>query len=106
MKQIIKKVTTTTDETATYVLNQADVVSGEVKKKIESNVAPIRGAVLKRYPILFSLLTVFGVATTYYAFEKILGQYEVLNDNPWLILALGIAILTFTGTIYKKMNAV
>lgn len=104
MVKVIKQVTTTTDEATTYVLNQADVVSSEVRQTIETNVAPIRTSVLKRYPVLFSLLTVFGLAATYYAFEKILGQYEVLNNNPWLILILGITILTFTGTIYKKME--
>jgi len=104
MKEIIKQVTTTTDTATTYALGTADVVSAEMKKTIETHVAPVRKSVLKRYPVFFSMLALFGLATTYYAFEKILSQYEILNQYPWLILLLGVSVLTFTGTLYKKMK--
>lgn len=99
MKKIIKEVTAKT----TYALDTADMMSGEMKKTIETHVAPVRQSVLKRYPVLFSMIGVFGVATTYYGFEKILSQYDILNQYPWLILLLGVSVLAFTGALYKRL---
>lgn len=73
-------------------------------KELDSYVAPVRSSVLRRFPILFTLLTTFGVAATFFAFEKILSQYELLNRYPWLILLLGLSTLAFTGTLYKKLD--
>jgi len=104
MKKTTDVITKTANTTTTYVLDTTDVISSEVKQTIESHVAPLRQSVLKRYPVLFSFLGIFGLATTYYGFEKILSQYDLLNQYPWLILGLGVAVLTFTGTLYKRMN--
>lgn len=104
MEKIVKQVTTKTDIATSYILNTTDSVSDEMKKTIETHIAPVRLSVLKRYPVLFSLLVTFGLATTYYGFEKILSQSEVLNQYPLLILGIGVVILTFTGTLFKKMK--
>lgn len=104
MKKIIKEVIATTDSIASYTLDKADVVSEEMKNTVETHMSPVRQSVLKRYPVLFSMIGVFGVATTYYGFEKILSQYALLNNHPWLILLLGVSVLAFTGTLYKKLQ--
>ncbi len=104
MKKIFKKATETTEHTTKMMLDKTDVISDELKRVIEERVAPVRTSVLQRYPVLFSFLITFGLATTYYGFERILAQYEVLNNNPWLIMLIGVGVLTFTGTLYKKMD--
>ena len=104
MKKIADEITKTTKTATTYALDTADGVTAQVKQSVESRVSPIRKTVLSRYPVLFSFLVMFGVATTYYAFEKILGQYEVLNRYPWLILLIGLLVLAFTGKLYKKLQ--
>jgi len=104
MKKVLQQVERMTKETTVQVLDKTDHVSGQVNRTFNEYVAPVRSSVLKRFPVLFSLLVVFGIATTYYAFEKILSQYEVLNQHPWLILLLGISILAFTGRLYKKLD--
>lgn len=73
-------------------------------KELDSYVAPVRISVFRRFPILFTLMTTFGVAATFLAFEKILSQYELLNRYPWLILLIGLGTLAFTGTLYKKLD--
>lgn len=78
---------------------------GNTAKEFDSYVAPVRTSVLRRFPILFTLLTTFGVAATFLAFEKILTQYELLNRYPWLILLIGLSALAFTGSLYKKLDS-
>lgn len=104
MKKILQQVEQVTRETTIQMLDKTDQVSGQVNQKFNEYVAPVRGSVLKRFPVLFSLLVVFGLTTTYYAFEKILSQYETLNQHPWLLLLLGIGTLAFTGKLYKKLD--
>jgi uncharacterized integral membrane protein len=104
MKRAMTQVEKITRRTANDVLDITDTVTAEVVKKVDTYVAPVRTSALKRFPILFSFLVTFGVATTYYAFEKILGQYAFLNEYPWMILVIGIGTLALTGTLYKKLS--
>jgi|GEM_PF-323497 len=71
---------------------------------VDSYIEPVRSSILKRFPIMFSLLTTFGVSTTFYGFEKIVDEISVLNTHPFLMLILGMGILAFTGTLYKKLS--
>lgn len=103
MKQVLEQVERVTKQTTVQVLDTTDKVSGQMNRTFNQYVEPVRTSVLKRYPVLFSLLVAFGIATTYYAFEKILSQFEILNRYPWLILLLGISVLAFTGRLYKKL---
>jgi len=104
MKKVLTQVEQVTKETTLQVLDKTDQLSGQVNKTFNQYVAPVRTSVLKRFPVLFSLLVVFGLATTYYAFETIISQFEFLNEHPWLMLLIGIAILAFTGRLYKKLG--
>ena len=82
-------------------------VEGLVSKAtldMDGYIAPIRTSVLKRYPIVFSLLTTFGVATTFLGFEKIVSNIAFLDQHPFVMLILGISILATTGTLYKKLS--
>lgn len=101
-----KKVTAQTTESlqklTTATLDSVDGVMVETTKQVDTYMAPVRNSLLKRYPILFSLLTTFGVAATFLAFEKILTQYQLLNNYPWLILIIGLGTLAFTGTLFKR----
>lgn len=61
-------------------------------------------AVFQRWPLVFTLLGTFGFVCTLYGFEHIIDQIDILADNPLLMLGLGVAILAFTGTLYKKLG--
>lgn len=74
------------------------------EKKIEDRINPFRTEVTKRFPTLFLLLSTFGLIATYLAMEQLLLQYNVTQENPILLLIIGIGILVFTGTLYKKLG--
>lgn len=75
-----------------------------VSAQLASTVIPVQKTVFKRFPILFTLLVTFGVAAIFFAFERILTTTPYLHDRPWLILAIGIAILVATGSLYRKLG--
>jgi uncharacterized membrane protein len=60
-------------------------------------------AVFTRFPLLFTLLGAFGLVATFYGFEKVIDQTG-LSENPWILLAIGLVVLIFTGTLYKKLG--
>lgn len=74
------------------------------EKLLAKKVFRQRQAVLNRFPLLFTLLGTFGLVATFYGFEGLIDRVDILADNPWLILATGIGILSFTGLLYKKLQ--
>lgn len=62
-----------------------------------------RAAAFNRWPLLFTLLGAFGLVATFYGFEKVIDQTG-LSESPWILLAVGISVLVFTGTLYKKLG--
>lgn len=63
-----------------------------------------REAVFNKFPLLFTLLGAFGLVATFYGFERIIDNIEFFSDNPIILLATGITVLVFTGTLYKKLQ--
>lgn len=57
-----------------------------------------------RYPLLFSLLSVFGVVSVIYGFESVISYIPFLSDRPFLIFFIGLFILLITGGLYKKID--
>jgi len=89
------------------VVETAEAVEQVIKSaeaQVEKRVQPLRETVGKRYPTLFILLSTFGLIATYLAMEQILLQYNITQENPFLLLICGIGILVFTGTLYKKLG--
>jgi hypothetical protein len=76
----------------------------EITKTVDGYVMPVRETLFKRFPVLFSVLVTFGVSATFIGFEQMLLQYELLRNNPELILIFGVVVLVFTGTLYKKLS--
>lgn len=60
--------------------------------------------VLKRYPILFGTLSLFGFVLVVYGFEKVADSIPFINEQPLLILLLGVFLLLLTGTLYKQIG--
>lgn len=74
------------------------------EEKIVHGVERRRETVLERFPLLFVLLSTFGFVATLYGFEGIIDRIDLLADNPWLLLALGLLVLGGTGSLYKKLQ--
>lgn len=102
-----KSFITATKKGQTITHSTLESLEGMVTKTtttVDSYIEPVRTSVLKRYPILFSLLVTFGVALTFLGFEKLVTQIAFLDNHPLLLLIGGISILALTGTLYKKLN--
>lgn len=83
----------------------------EQKKKIESvgssvtgKFRSVRDSAFARFPLLFVLLTSFGLVATFYGFEKVIDQIPFFIENPHMILVTGVILLLFTGALYKKLS--
>lgn len=63
-----------------------------------------RDSVFKRLPIVFTLLGTFGLVATFYGFQHIITAVPLLANNPYLTLGIGLLVLFFTGTLYKKLG--
>ncbi len=63
-----------------------------------------RQVVADRFPLSFALLTTFGFVSTLYGFEKLIDRVDLFNNNPWILLGVGVATLVITGVAYKKLG--
>jgi len=63
-----------------------------------------RDSVFGRFPLLFTMLSTFGLVATLYGFEKVIDEIDFLANRPWAILGLGLSTLLFTGALYKKLR--
>ncbi|GAC1499902.1 MAG: hypothetical protein NVS1B10_03080 [Candidatus Saccharimonadales bacterium] len=79
--------------------NQLQLRQDTLKKLIEQ-----RDSVFSRLPIVFTLLGTFGLVATYYGFQHIIERIPLLVNNPFITLGVGLAVLIFTGTLYKRLD--
>ena len=77
-----------------------EVMGGSVRGRLEK----VRDSSFKRFPIIFILLSSFGLVATFYGFEKVIDGVPFFNENPMMILVTGIATLIITGSLYKKLG--
>lgn len=63
-----------------------------------------RQTAAQRFPLLFTMLTAFGLVATFYGFEGIIDRVGFLYNNPVILLLLGVGLLGITGTLYKKLG--
>lgn len=107
MKKTIQTVTTTLGGVSSKTIATFDTITNETTKHLgtlETYVAPTRENFASKYPGLFALLVTFGVVATFLGLEQILLASAILERYPFIILALGVSILTLTGTLYKKLR--
>lgn len=76
----------------------------EVEEKIIRKLAEQRDLTAQKFPLGFGLAASFGLVATFYGFEGLINKVEILNNNPWMVLVVGVVILVITGTAYRKLN--
>jgi len=64
----------------------------------------LRDSAFSRFPVVFVLLSAFGLVATFYSFEKLIDKSEFFSNHPEVLLLIGLSTLTFTGTLYKKLS--
>lgn len=92
------------------IQEQAQKVEAEIKKleemggSLTGHVKKFRDSAFARFPVVFVILSTFGLVATFYGFEKVIDDVVFFSENPRMILVVGLVVLTFTGTLYKKLN--
>ncbi len=59
---------------------------------------------LVRYPLLFTLLVIFGAIMISEGMRGILSEIKFFQFHPFVMLLIGVLILILTGTLYKKLK--
>jgi len=76
----------------------------KAERKLIDKVVEKRVSAEHRFPFLVALLAGFGLVSTFYGFEKIIDEIDLLASNPWILLVTGLSLLALTGTIYTKLR--
>lgn len=76
----------------------------ESKEVVNTHLKNYRDSAFKKFPLLFILLSTFGVVATLYGFEKVIDGIPLFSDNPFLVLFTGVFTLFITGTLFKKLS--
>ncbi len=77
--------------------------TGETARIVDRMFEEKRKAVFQRFPLLFTLLGAAGLVATFHGFEGLMDQLG-LSNQPLLLLGVGLTLLIFTGTLYKKLG--
>lgn len=89
---------------------QHDLVEKEMQKlekmggSVTGNLKQARDSAFTRFPILFVLISSYGLVATVYGFEKVIDGIDFFERHPLMILVSGILTLILTGSLYKKLN--
>ena len=76
----------------------------ELEEHVVHRLAESRNNAVAKFPLLFTLLTAFGVVATFYGFEHMIDQISWLSENPLVLLGVGVGTLVLTGALYKKLG--
>jgi hypothetical protein len=76
----------------------------DVEEKVLAALEQRRDKTAAKFPLVFGLAASFGLVATFYGFEGLINKIDFLQNNPWMVLGVGVAILVGTGTAYKKLN--
>lgn len=75
----------------------------ETARNVDRLLEEKRKEVFQRFPLLFTLLGTAGFVATLHGFERLMDQIG-LSSQPLVLLAIGLTLLIFTGTLYKKLG--
>lgn len=76
----------------------------ELEEHVVQRLAESRNNAIAKFPLLFTLLTTFGIVATFYGFEHLIDQTTWLSENPLVLLSVGLGTLLLTGALYKKLG--
>ncbi|MBX4189609.1 hypothetical protein KW785_03410 [Candidatus Parcubacteria bacterium] len=82
------------------LLHHVEGLTQELDKSMEKS----SRSALKRYPLTFALLTLFGVLAVSDGLKGILKDLGIFEGHPVVLVLVGLLILTITGTLYKKLG--
>jgi cytochrome c biogenesis factor len=60
--------------------------------------------VLRRYPLTFTLLVLFGATALHEGVKGIIESTHLFEGHPVYMFVIGLVILILTGALYKKLD--
>jgi hypothetical protein len=75
----------------------------ETEIKVLKKLQKERRVAFKRFPVIFTLLVTFGTVITFSGISRLIAKVPLLYNNPVITLLVGVLILLFTGTLYKRL---
>ena len=86
--------------------NNSDVLEEFEKgvREIHSQIEKENEKVFVKYPLLFSLLVTLGIAAVIHGFEGVADAVPFIGEHPLLLFIVGLALLLFTGRLYKSLG--
>ena len=76
----------------------------QVTKKVNEYMEVKTQGTFSKYSITFSFLVLFGVMSVLHGFDSVIFKIPFLNNHPGFVFVLGLAILIFTGSLYKRLQ--
>jgi hypothetical protein len=76
----------------------------KIVKDLHDEVGKRTTPALKRYPLLFLFLVVFGVASILHGFEQFANGITLFKEHPTILILIGIFLLILTGQLYKTLE--
>lgn len=75
-----------------------------IVREIHDNAGKYTQPVLRRYPLLFSILIFFSVAAILHGFELLTEQMDMFQEHPSYLISIGLLALFLTGMLYKSLE--
>jgi hypothetical protein len=63
-----------------------------------------RRTAFEKHPFFFSTLGLLGLVATWQGFDHVIDQIDYFKENPGTLLIIGLAILLFTGRLYRQLD--
>ncbi len=76
----------------------------EIEVNAVKRIGDQRNTYSHKYPWVFALAGAFGIVSIFYGFEKLIDRIDLFTENPWILLATGVAVLAITGSFYNKLR--
>jgi hypothetical protein len=76
----------------------------QVTRRTDEYMGEKTRTVFGKYPVTFSFLVLFGVIAVLHGFEDIINRVPLFNDHPVFVFIIGLVILIFTGSLYKRLD--
>lgn len=76
----------------------------DLTKQLNDHIEKQGKGVFKRYPVTFALLATFGITAVSSGIKEIVEGMETFNQHPLALLFIGIVVLIFTGSLFKKLS--
>lgn len=74
------------------------------EERLIAGLSAKRDSAEAKFPLLTAILVTFGFVSTLYGFEKLIDKVAFFEQNPLILLLLGLTTLGLTGAVYKKLN--